>query len=286
VLDNASKESEVSELRESFPGVRVIRQGQRRGFGANQNRAVQAARGKLVLILNPDTEISPGTLDKLVGALNRDPRAAIAAGPIHDSSGRIWADQPLPYPSPISVWTRATGIDRLIVHVFGRRRRGAGWVSGCALLVDRELFLEVGGFDEDFFMFSEDTDLAYRFEQHERGVSWVSDAPVMHVGATSVEEVSDRRIVEYVRSQARYMRKHYGYFGELIFRGGASLGSLIRLAALRLPFAELRVDRKGPSISTTHTYHARTLRALARPHSSQGLREDADEWNRSARVPS
>ncbi len=279
VLDNASAEQEVAELRDSFPWVRLLPQKRRRGFGENQNLSIRSATGDLVLILNPDTEIPPGTLDKLVLALTHQKGAALAAGPILEPSGEPWASRPLPFPTPAAAWARALGLDRLAGRFRHSRGPGEGWVSGCAVLVDRRVFMALGGFDEGFFMFSEDTDLAFRVHQRRHRIAWVPDAPIMHVGATSVEEASDVRTVEYVRAQIRFMQKHHGRIGSVIFRLGAAVGAFARLAFLAVPPVASRLVPKGPTRSSTRAYHRVYLRTLVRPDSSLGLREEAEEWN-------
>jgi GT2 family glycosyltransferase len=162
VLDNASEDGSAEAVRKEFPDVRVIAQPFRAGFGANHNTVVRATRSRYVFILNEDTEVPPGTIDALVDHLNACPEAAAAGprimGPGGQQQNSAWRLMTIPVQL---AWALTLG-QRGAVVSYGSTVVRAGAVSACALLVRRDDFERAGGFDEGYFMFSEEADLAKR----------------------------------------------------------------------------------------------------------------------------
>ena len=87
------------------------------------------------------------------------------------------------------------------------------WLSGGAMLIDRRAFLEIAGFDEDFFMYSEDVDLCKRLVASGRLIAWASEASVVHPLSRESSAMSQRRQREIVRAELSYMKKHHGSIG-------------------------------------------------------------------------
>ena len=159
VIDNASTDGSAAAARARFPAVRVIETGENLGFAAGANRGAEAARGDVLVFLNPDARLLDGGLAALVDALLLVPGAGIAGGALVDERGR-W--QP--------AWARFAPIPHLLLDTtLGRlgsriRRRpyAVDWVYGTFMAVRRDVFRQLGGFDARYFLYGEDLDLCYR----------------------------------------------------------------------------------------------------------------------------
>lgn len=206
VVDNASQDGSVAALRALVPEVRVIARQDRAGYGANHNRAVAESTGRHVLLLNDDARVRPGAVDTLVEALDAAPAAALACPAVLTPGGDR---EPTLWPRP------SLRLDLLGALRPGRppaavEGAGIGWATGCALMIRRSAFVEVGGFDERFFMYSEEVDLATRLADAGRQLVSVPAAVVVHQGQVSTGLGSPARAVEMARSRRRYWDKHYG----------------------------------------------------------------------------
>ena len=202
VLDNASDDRSLEMLRVEFPDVVVMAEQVRRGFGTNQNRAVAASSGELAFLLNPDATVGDGTIDALVATISRDRRVVAAGCRTLNADGTARQEWPAPFPTPTGIYAKAFGLGKLrrtgplSSDIFADR-----WLSGGAMLVDRRVFLEVAGFDEDFFMYSEDVDLCKRLVASGHLIAWAPEASVVHPLARESSAMSQMRQREIVRAE-------------------------------------------------------------------------------------
>ena len=172
LADNGSTDGAPEEALTRYPGVRLVRTGGNVGYGAAINRAVATipAAGEFVLFANPDVAWGPGSIDALLDAARRWPRAgtlgplirdpdgavypsarhlpSLVRGGMHAVVGFVWKSNP---------WTKSYRQERIEPS-----ERPVGWLSGSCLLVRRTAFDAVGGFDERFFLYMEDVDLCDR----------------------------------------------------------------------------------------------------------------------------
>jgi GT2 family glycosyltransferase len=282
VLDNASDDGSVDAIRAAHPGVEVIAQEVRRGFGANQNAIIQATASRYVLALNNDTLVAPGALDTLVGYLDEHPTVGAAGPRVIGADGE----------AQLSAWTFPTVWNAAVHVVAGSRPAGAapaevGYVSGCALMLRRSVLTRIGGFDEDYFMYAEEKDLCRRIHDAGFTVELVPGAQVVHLEARSSAGASARREAEFWRSQRLYLRKHHSAAGALAIEAQTALQRLALAAVVAvagaLP-ARLRPREAKPGLARQL---ARQARSSLRPPHGPGLRELADEQNaRQRRVAS
>ncbi len=280
VLDNASEDGSVGMLRADFPEVKVLAETVRRGFGANQNRAIAAAGGDLVFLLNPDAVVHEGTIDHLAAAVPEGGPVA-AGGPVRNADGSWRQARPHPFLTPWTPYAQAIGLRRLE----SKEQRGVeivtdGWPSGGCCMVRRAAFLEAGGFDEAFFMYAEDADLFARLAAGGQTFAWVGDAVVTHPYADEAAAQSRRRETEIVRAEARYMRKHFGGIAAWVYRGGVVLDAASRIVLLSVP--GLRRLVQGGGVDPAVMRKARVARLVAALTSTRrpGLAESAAAWNR------
>jgi GT2 family glycosyltransferase len=264
VVDNASTDGSVEAVRAAFGDVSVVARRYRAGYGANHNVALRRSSRPYVLLLNDDVRVRPGAVAALAAALDGDPRVAVAAPTVVGPDDAV---EPTLWPAPSLAEDIRTAL-RL-----GRARSVAagetiGWATGCALMVRRDAALGLGGFDEGYFMYSEEIDLCTRLRAAGHRIAAVSDAVVEHRGQLSTGVDSAPRAVEMARSRRRYWRLHYPPWARAVARTVASL-QFLAMAASGL----LRRRAARPLLLQA----AVCIRDPGRP----GLREQADAFNRA-----
>jgi glycosyltransferase involved in cell wall biosynthesis/GT2 family glycosyltransferase len=222
VVDNSSSEGVRTVC--SRLGVGYLDPGRNGGFAAGVNHALQRAvrPGADVLLLNPDAVISADAVADLHRALLADPDLASVAPAQVDPAGtpgRVgW-----PFPTPWGSCLDAIGL--------GRLRRRTDFAIGSVLLLRAEALAQVGGLDERFFLYAEETDWAYRASLLGWRHEVVEGITATHVGAgTSTDSL--RREAHFHASQERYLRKHYGSGGWLLARLAQVIGSSVRSVVL------------------------------------------------------
>ncbi len=220
VLDNASTDGSAEAIRQEFGDrLELIRSRENIGFAAGNNEAVQLAKGRYILLLNPDTVVLHNAIDRLVDFARRTPDNGVWGG------RTLFADRSL---NPASCWARqtlwslacqATGLSSLCrrSNVFNPEGMG-GWdrsgerevdiVSGCFLLIRRDLWLELGGFRETFFMYGEEADLCLRATTLGARPITTSSATIVHYGGGS-EKVQTDKIVRLLKAKMDLIRLHF-----------------------------------------------------------------------------
>ena len=242
VVDHGSTDGTLELVRERFPGVRVIEQ-ENRGMGAGNNAGIRAAHGRYAFLLNSDAWAVGEAVERLAAYLDLHPRVAVVGPRLRNPDGSLQRSV-RGYPT---LWRLATEYfylrklaprSELLNAFYGGgfrydETREVETLYGAALLVRRDAADEVGLFDEDFFMFSEETDWTYRFNQTGWGVAFVADAEVVHVGGASH---GGRLYVENLRGLLRFFAKHRGL-------REAERARRLLLAALRLRSLVYRGER-------------------------------------------
>jgi N-acetylglucosaminyl-diphospho-decaprenol L-rhamnosyltransferase len=259
VVDNACPDDSAATVA-GLGGADVIRSGRNGGFGSGCNLGAARGSAPFLLFLNPDARLAPGALEALTGALAADPGAALAAPRIlHDDGSLAFSLRRFPRlrstfakalflhrAFPLAPWT-----DELVRDPDAYERAGtAEWVSGACMLVRRDAFEALGGFDEGLFLYCEDTDLCLRLWQAGHSVRFEPGALVRHVGGASSGAGETQLIA--ARSRVYYARKHRGRIVAALERLGVALDEATHaVAALTRP-----ATRRG---------HVAALRAVLRP---------------------
>jgi len=215
VVDNGSPVGETEALCAAFTNVRLISPGRNEGFARAANTGVAACSGRWVLLLNPDAWPENGAIDRLLHFAEEEPRLGAAGPLLFDASGRAQRSTIRP---PSSAWSLAlwAAFPRSVSRAYGALRgraprapRPAEFLQGSALLLRRDAFEGVGGFDESFFMYGEDADLCARLREDGWAVAVCSDARFVHVGGGSTSD-GERMAVELLRSWLRLIAKRRG----------------------------------------------------------------------------
>ncbi|HVM11366.1 MAG TPA: glycosyltransferase family 2 protein [Actinomycetota bacterium] len=217
VVDNASTDGSIDGIEERHAGTRLIANGDNRGFAVAANQGIRATSTPYVLLLNPDAEIVGGTLEGIVKVAEERPRAGVVGVLVRNSDGSL-------QPSA----RRVPGLGEALGHAFvgpfrpnnrwsraytmadwdRTSEREVEWVSGSAMVIRREAFDEIGGFDEGFFMYVEDVDLCTRLRQRGWRVLFSPELEVVHEQGVSSRARVRWLAFEHSRSIYRYFVKH------------------------------------------------------------------------------
>jgi GT2 family glycosyltransferase len=236
LVDNASGDGTADATRLMYPRAIVIEAKTNLGFAAGCNLGLARARGRHVLMLNPDAAVPRGMLAALVEFLDATPRAGAVgcrlvspSGEEQFSCGRFL--------TPVNQFAETLGIARLVGRPALRRSYddaeldapavAVDWVVGACLAVRRTALDEVGNLDERFFMYSEDEDLCYRLRASGWSIHLLPRLRVAHVGGASAMQAIERMRVSARESQTAFVRKHHGAAHAAVFR------TLMRIASLK-----------------------------------------------------
>jgi GT2 family glycosyltransferase len=217
VSDNGSVDGSVEFIRKHYPQVRIVENRQNLGFARGNNAGIRASRGEYVLILNPDTIIHDGALDKLVEFAERRSGAGAFGCRVLNPDGTYQVSARL-FPTVLRYWVSALGLSRLssffIYEEYPRWRgdteRSIDWQSGCCVMFRGNLLKRLGGFDEQFFYHFEEVDLCRRVWNAGYPILFTPQAVITHLGGQSVSRFPVRFEIEKHRSRYRYFYKHFG----------------------------------------------------------------------------
>ncbi len=242
VVDNASPDDTAAAVR-GEPGVRLVAMGRNAGFAAACNAGVAAASADYVCFVNPDARPAPGSIGALLEAAGRRPSHALYSGKVVTPAGAVDAGCCSALPSLWEYACFASGLST----VFARSRwfdpaALGGWdrgderpvpaVSGAFLLVRKGDYLALGGFDERFFMYSEDVDLSARAGAAGLGPLFVPSAVAVHASGGS--STSGAKTVMVLRGKATYLGLHWHGARRWAALGLLAAGTGVRAAASRV----------------------------------------------------
>lgn len=228
VVDNGSRDGSVEMLEMHHPDAVVIRSGANIGFAAANNRALQHASGRYIVLLNSDAFLQPGVLNLAVSHMDREIEVGLGGGRLV-GEGYSWQPSARVYPSLLNDFLVLSGLASRFPssRFFGRTDRTwadplkaaeVDWVPGAFSIIRREVFSRAGGFDEAFFLYFEEVDLCRRIRSLGYKVWYWPDLVVVHLGGESSK--SNRHAVRSrwgsqlllwsIRSKYLYYRKHHG----------------------------------------------------------------------------
>ena len=242
VLDNGSDDGSAEAIRQRFPSVRLIEQSHWAGFGSNHNTIIRTTRSRYVFVLNDDTIVEPGAVETMVRTMDADPTIAVLGPRLVYAGGRrqpsAWR---YPTPAVCAMWALTMGS----MGIVQSNREDSGdvdWVSGSAMMIRRSALDDVGLFDENFYMYMEETDLCRRITKAGYRVVYQPEACVTHVQWGSTASDPERRTSELWRSRHYYWHKHHSDSGARVAAvcDGLrySFGALCAEVIIRLPNGE------------------------------------------------
>jgi GT2 family glycosyltransferase len=220
VSDNGSTDGSIEFIHENFPKVLVVENGANLGFAKGNNAGIRASKGEYVLILNPDTIIHEGSLDKFVSFAERHTEAGAFGCRVLNPDGSYQISA-RPFPTVWRFWIAGLYLRALgnLSGAFasdtyprwkGDSERAVDWQSGCSVMLRGDLLKRLGGFDEQFFYHFEEVDLCYRVRKEGFPIVFTPEATITHLGGQSVGRFPIRFALEQLRNRYRFIYKHYG----------------------------------------------------------------------------
>ena len=269
VLDNASHDGSAGAARRHPAVDEVVALTARRGKAENDSELLRRARGRFGLLLNEDSELRPGATAALRDALLARPDAGAAGARLLRPDG---TPQPSAwrFPTPGSALLAALWLHRrFVVQSTGDAIRDVDWAQSAALLVRTDAARQIGWFDPQFFVYSDEVDFCKRLRDAGWATLFVPAAECVHHEQLSTGGVPERRIVELSRNRDRYMRKHHTAASAFAVRWLTAFTYATRAAAA------VAVPGHSPRRYWRH------VTATLAPGRGEGLREAALDHNRA-----
>jgi N-acetylglucosaminyl-diphospho-decaprenol L-rhamnosyltransferase len=230
VVDNASSDGSLESVADLE--LHALPSGRNGGFGFGCNLGAARGSAPYLLFINPDATITPAALDVMLAAHEADPRLGAVGPRILGEDGELQLTQRY-FPRLRSTWAQAFFLHRVAPHaswadevIWDRSAYEApaspDWLSGACLLVRRDAFEAIGGFDERYFLYCEDIDLCRSLRAGGYDLRFEPAATVRHIGGASAPSGTTAPI--YARSRVAYARKHYRRAAVGLERAGIAVG--------------------------------------------------------------
>ncbi len=239
VVDNASTDGTQELVRASFSEVRLIANRDNRGFTGGNNQGIAAARGRYLLLLNPDAEVTAGALRLMAEYMESHPEVGVLGPQLLNTDGTHQSSRRR-FPTLTTAFVESTMLQRYLPNSSLLRRyycldlpanetQEVDWVVGACLMVRREAVEQVGSLDEAFFMYSEEMDWCYRFKRAGWKVAYLPEARVVHHYARSSSQDLPHQHIRFQASKCLYFAKHHGRLEASVLRSFLWLTYLFQL---------------------------------------------------------
>lgn len=219
VVDNASADDSCAMMRERFPEVTLIANSDNLGFPKGNNIGVAQAKGEYVCILNPDTVVAEDTFEKVLAFARQQTDSGIVGCKLIDGTGNFLPESKRGVPTPWVAFTKITGLYKFFPktklfnqyyaqHLDENQTGKVDILVGAFMVLKRDLYLEVGGFDENCFMYSDDIDLSYLVLKTGKANYYFHETTVIHYKGEST--VKDGTYMKRFREAMQFFyRKHF-----------------------------------------------------------------------------
>ncbi len=242
VVDNASEDGSVEMIKQKFPEVKLIENDRNLGFAKANNQALKLAQGKYILLINPDTVVQEDTFKVLISFLESNPDCGMVGCKILNPDGTLQLACRRSFPTPWVALTKMIGLSSLFPKskIFARYNltyldteqvTEVDAVSGSFMMIRREVYEQVGGLDEDFFMYGEDIDWCYRIKKAGWKIYYVPYTQIIHFKGESTKRSNIDEIRIFYDAMKIFVKKHYKEFALLgvILRAGILFRGLIAM---------------------------------------------------------
>ncbi|MGE5496732.1 MAG: glycosyltransferase, partial [Syntrophothermus sp.] len=231
VIDNASDDGSVEILREKYPSVKLIANRENIGFGAANNLGLKISRGEYILLINPDTIVQENTFSRLIEFFRKTPDAGLAGCKVLNSDGTLQLACRRSFPGPWTSFCKVTGLSTIfpksrlfarynLTYLDENKTYEVDAISGAFMLLKREVYEKVGGFDPQFFMYGEDLDLCYRIQKAGFKVYYFHDTQIIHYKGESTKRSNIDETKVFYDAMHLFVKKHFSssFLVELILQ--------------------------------------------------------------------
>jgi GT2 family glycosyltransferase len=241
VIDNNSTDDSCLMMQERFPLVKLIQNKENYGFPKGNNIGVSQAKGKYICILNPDTVVAEDTFVKILAFAEGKKNPGIIGCKLIDGTGNFLPESKRGIPTPWVAFTKVFGLYKVFPEskIFNQyyaqhlKENETGKVAilvGAFMVMQRELYLELGGFDEDCFMYADDIDLSYRVLQKQKANYYFHETTVLHYKGEST--VKDEKYMNRFQNAMNFFyEKHFkkSWFFTFFIKMGIIAFSIIKM---------------------------------------------------------
>ncbi len=228
VVDNQSVDGSAQMVRERFPGVRLIENKKNLGFSKANNQAIRLAKGRYILLLNPDTVVEDDTLPRVVEFMESHPDAGALGVKMVDGQGRFLPESKRGLPTPGVAFCKIFGLSALFPRsrFFGKYHLGyldknkthkVDVLSGAFMLLRSEAIEKTGHLDEEFFMYGEDIDLSHRIMKAGYNNYYFPETRIIHYKGESTKKSSVNYVLVFYNAMIIFARKHFSKKNARIF---------------------------------------------------------------------
>ena len=256
IVDNASVDGSVEDIRNKFPNVTLIANDENVGFGKANNQGLEIAKGEYILLLNPDTIVKEDTFKNLIEFMQSNPNAGMVTCKVLNPDGTLQLACRRSFPGPWTSFTKVTGLSRLfpksklfarynLTYLDENETNEVDAVSGSFMMFKNEVYQKVGGFDSRFFMYGEDLDLCYRVQSEGYKVYYVPTTEIIHYKGESTKRSNLDETKIFYEAMHLFVEKHFSssFLVELILRSAiVARRSVAFLNLYRLPILSAIVD--------------------------------------------
>jgi len=239
VIDNNSQDDSCAMMKQRFPNVKLIENKDNLGFPKGNNIGVAVAKGEYICILNPDTVVAEDTFTKILAFAKRQNELGIVGCKLIDGTGNFLPESKRGIPTPFVAFTKITGLYKIFPKAFGKYYaqhlsvNETGEVEilvGAFMLMKRDLYNEIGGFDENCFMYSDDIDLSYMVLKKGKSNYYFHESSVIHYkGESTVKDgIYMKRFQEAMNF---FYKKHFrvSFFFTVFMKIGIVFFSLVKM---------------------------------------------------------
>lgn len=264
VVDNASTVPGIDALRSRYPGITILKSDKNLGFAGANNLGFANSTGEFLLFLNPDTKLLGPAINVMLARYKSLTNPGILGCKLLNSDLSVQLSSIQKFPTITNQvldleylqlrWPRCRLWELEPLFSDAPQVVGVDAISGACMLVRREVFLNVGRFSEDYFMYGEDIDLNYKVKSAGYQNFYVGETSIIHYGgrSSSQQKVSHWNTIMKCRAMRRYFRKTRGRTAEWLYRSAMSGAALCRLAVLAIayPLGNLVTDRASLQLAS------------------------------------
>ncbi len=243
VVDNASNDGSHETVRQTYPQVMIIANRANLGFGAACNQAIRASTAPFILLLNSDATVTPQSFQALYDAMSANARCGAAGCRIVNSAG-LETTNTRNFLTPFNQALEQSGVLGRINWKYLRRTHhptpdqnrldcSVDWIDGACLMIRRAALDEVGLFDEEFFMYSEDEDLCFRLRRHGWTICSSATGFAVHRGAASTSQNRFDMQRHFYSSQMLFLSKHRSHRSAFLYAGAMKTVLILKSLLLR-----------------------------------------------------
>lgn len=228
VVDSASSDDTISMLQEQFPQVRLLAQPANVGFSRGNNIGLEAALGRYLLLLNPDTEVISDAVQQMLAYMDAHPEVGIIGPHTLNSDGTTQSTRRR-FPTRALAFFESTWLQpyapRSMLDSFyvtdqpDTSTTEVDWVQGSALMARRAVYEQIGGLDTGYVMYSEELDWCRRAKAAGWRVIYLGSAQITHHGGKSSDQAGAWKHIYFQQSKLRYYRKYHGRGFAALLRG-------------------------------------------------------------------